>query len=324
MGLKAGRAKPLLFLIFLLVLSCYRPVRARTETYVGSKESNVYHYSSCRYAEQIKPENMRYFSSPEKAIAAGYRPCLVCDPPTESPKPEPPTISVKSPENRTYSTSNISLAYTVSESATWVGYSLDRGKNVTISGDTLLTGLTQGAHRIRVYANSRDNLYGKPDEVHFTIAIPPRPVTLNNPTNVTGNSVSLAWTKSLDVDFKNYTVYQSSTQGILGTPVQCIIDKSADSLAISGIKPSSSFYFTVRVYDKTGLYTDSNTVQTATAIPEFSSGAVALVLMMLSLLVVVSLQRLNRALEEPGTGIPHRRLRQIAKLSIDGRDQTPQ
>jgi endonuclease YncB( thermonuclease family) len=34
--------------------------------------------------DQIKPENLRYFSSPEEALAAGYQPCKGCDPPTSS------------------------------------------------------------------------------------------------------------------------------------------------------------------------------------------------------------------------------------------------
>ena len=52
--------------------------------FVGSKESNVYHYPWCRYVDRIKPENLIYFDTPEEAIAAGYHPCKVCNPPTSS------------------------------------------------------------------------------------------------------------------------------------------------------------------------------------------------------------------------------------------------
>ena len=52
--------------------------------YVGSKNSDVYHYPSCHYVDRINPENLIYFDTPEDAIAAGYRPCKACKPPTKS------------------------------------------------------------------------------------------------------------------------------------------------------------------------------------------------------------------------------------------------
>jgi Metal binding domain of Ada len=47
---------------------------------VGSASSNVYHYPSCASAKRIK--SPVYFASPSQAIAAGYRPCKICQPPT--------------------------------------------------------------------------------------------------------------------------------------------------------------------------------------------------------------------------------------------------
>jgi len=52
--------------------------------FVGSRNSNKYHYTWCRWALKIKPENLVVFNSPEEAIAAGYIPCKVCKPPTKS------------------------------------------------------------------------------------------------------------------------------------------------------------------------------------------------------------------------------------------------
>lgn len=58
--------------------------------YVGSINSDVYHYPSCSYADRISPNNLIYFDTPEDAINAGYRPCKVCKPPTSSqPTPTP-------------------------------------------------------------------------------------------------------------------------------------------------------------------------------------------------------------------------------------------
>lgn len=49
--------------------------------FVGSKESDVYHYPNCRYVKKILPENIIWFSSIEDARNHGYRPCKVCKPP---------------------------------------------------------------------------------------------------------------------------------------------------------------------------------------------------------------------------------------------------
>ncbi|MHB1334474.1 MAG: thermonuclease family protein [Candidatus Humimicrobiaceae bacterium] len=51
------------------------------EYFVGSKNSDVYHYPDCVSAKKIKPENLIIFNSVEEAKAAGYRPCKNCNPP---------------------------------------------------------------------------------------------------------------------------------------------------------------------------------------------------------------------------------------------------
>ena len=49
--------------------------------FVGSKNSDVYHYPSCSYAQRIKASNLIHFSSSQDARNHGYRPCKVCNPP---------------------------------------------------------------------------------------------------------------------------------------------------------------------------------------------------------------------------------------------------
>lgn len=48
--------------------------------FVGSKESDKYHYPTCRFAEKILDENAIYFESAYDAEAADYEPCGVCHP----------------------------------------------------------------------------------------------------------------------------------------------------------------------------------------------------------------------------------------------------
>jgi methylphosphotriester-DNA--protein-cysteine methyltransferase len=55
-------------------------VRAQGQ-FVGSVNSDVYHYPSCTYAQRIKPENKIWFADAADAQSHGYRPCKVCHPP---------------------------------------------------------------------------------------------------------------------------------------------------------------------------------------------------------------------------------------------------
>jgi micrococcal nuclease len=49
--------------------------------FVGSANSNRYHYTWCQWAESISSENKVWFSSSKDAKAQGYLPCGICDPP---------------------------------------------------------------------------------------------------------------------------------------------------------------------------------------------------------------------------------------------------
>lgn len=48
--------------------------------YVGSIESDTYHYPSCRWVKNILPENLIGWDTVEDAQTAGYSPCGTCNP----------------------------------------------------------------------------------------------------------------------------------------------------------------------------------------------------------------------------------------------------
>jgi micrococcal nuclease len=50
--------------------------------FVGSVNSDVYHYPTCSSAKQISPGNKIWFDSVEDAKAHGYRACKKCNPPS--------------------------------------------------------------------------------------------------------------------------------------------------------------------------------------------------------------------------------------------------
>ena len=80
----------------------------------------------------------------------------------------------------------IPLNFTLDEFASWMGYSLDAQANVTLSGNTTITGVSGGVHRIVVYANDTAGNMGK-SEFSFIVdtATPylsPSPSLTQNPT----------------------------------------------------------------------------------------------------------------------------------------------
>jgi competence protein ComEC len=51
-----------------------------TASYAGSKNSEVFHYSTCSHVKSIKPENLVEYTTRDAAVAAGKRPCKTCNP----------------------------------------------------------------------------------------------------------------------------------------------------------------------------------------------------------------------------------------------------
>jgi len=80
-----------------------------------------------------------------------------------------PTISILSPENKTYQVNHVPLTFTVSESTSWIGYSLDGQMNVTITENTTLSELLGGSHSLIVYANNTAGKIGYSNSVYFSI-----------------------------------------------------------------------------------------------------------------------------------------------------------
>jgi hypothetical protein len=90
-----------------------------------------------------------------------------------------PAVSVVSPENKTYNSSSVSLAFGIDEPIVWAGYSLDGGENVTVTGNTTLTELSNGLHSVVVYANDTFGNMGRSEAATFTVdASRPFPTTL--------------------------------------------------------------------------------------------------------------------------------------------------
>lgn len=79
----SSKRRPVRFLIpayiFLVITFSFISVAA-SGNFVASKNSDVYHVSSCYYVDRIKDSNKVWYDSPEAAEAAGKRGCSKCKP----------------------------------------------------------------------------------------------------------------------------------------------------------------------------------------------------------------------------------------------------
>ncbi len=93
----------------------------------------------------------------------------------------PPKVVIISPQNRTYQ--QVTLSFVLNRDASWMGYSIDGGVNVTLSSEVRLNDLVQGGHQIRIYANDSAGNMGASDTVYFSIDTIAPAIQILNPAN---------------------------------------------------------------------------------------------------------------------------------------------
>jgi peptide/nickel transport system substrate-binding protein len=169
-----------------------------------------------------------------------------------APEVIPPTIIVLSPANATYDKTNVSLIFTVNKATSWIGHSLDGRANVTITGNTTLTSLSHGSHKVVVYANDTYGNMGVSNTVYFVIVTTPTPpvIIILSPANTTytSTSVDLRLSISEATTWIRYSLDGAANVTITGT-----------SATLTGLALGSH---RVRAYanDTTGLIGSSSTI----------------------------------------------------------------
>ncbi len=89
-----------------------------------------------------------------------------------------PSVSVLSLVNKTYDLSDVPLHFTVNQPVSQIAYSLDGKENITISGNTTLTGLANGDHNLTIYAKDEAGNTGVSETIYFSVEVPePFPTT---------------------------------------------------------------------------------------------------------------------------------------------------
>ena len=80
-----------------------------------------------------------------------------------------PDIVIILPQNQSYGSTDIQLTFKVNKTVKWLAYSLDGEQNVTIIGNVTLPALSNGSHRLTVYATDEVGNTGS-KTVYFNIA----------------------------------------------------------------------------------------------------------------------------------------------------------
>jgi len=170
----------------------------------------------------------------------------------------PPSISLVSPEDKTYTTTSITCTFTIDESVSWIGYSLDGQPNKTITGDTLLTSLFDGFHYVVVYANDTAGNMGASNTVYFTIDTTPPSVSILSPENKTYDTanISLSFTIDESVSWIGYSLDGQDNTTIAGnTTLSELSDGShnitiyaKDTVGNTGL--SETVYFTIEIEEE--------------------------------------------------------------------------
>jgi len=128
----------------------------------------------------------------------------------------PPKVLVTSPENNTYAEAK--LSFTVNRGVDWIGYSLDNQANVTIKSEIALTNLTDGNHKITLFANDSFGNMGNSNTVFFSIDTQPPVINVLLPQNRTYDSTDIQLTFVLNEQAANisYSLDEQEKISIIG------------------------------------------------------------------------------------------------------------
>jgi len=164
-----------------------------------------------------------------------------------------PAVSVLSPEDTTYAASDVALTFTVDEPASWMGYSLDGSASVTVTENTTLTSLSDGAHSVVVYASDIAGNIGSSDIAYFTVDASPPSISILSPENKTYDTTDIPLTFTVDESVAwmaysldgqtNVTTIEDTTLTGLSDGSHSLIVYGRDTAGNTGV--SETIYFSI-------------------------------------------------------------------------------
>ena len=146
----------------------------------------------------------------------------------------PPELYILSPENKTYSSDDIPLVLNVSRVTEWIKYSLDGKADVEVSGDTILSGLSEGAHSIRVSVNDTYGNIASSDTVHFSVDTVPPNVIILFPESKTYGETDIKTVFTVDEPFSwiGYSLDGQDNVTVTGNVTLAVLPEGSHSLVV--------------------------------------------------------------------------------------------
>lgn len=116
----------------------------------------------------------------------------------------------------------------------------------------------------KLYVYNRDGANKPSNEVKITTASnqPPGAILLNKPLKLDQSSVELSWSASHDPDFSMYRIYRSEQTpvSVAAPPIWMNSNQSINQYKDMSLKTGKTYYYKIVVYDKGGLFAESNEV----------------------------------------------------------------
>ena len=144
----------------------------------------------------------------------------------------PPQVNIISPENKSYR--EIVLEYTTNKGVNWIGYSIDEHANVTVTSTITIRGLSQGGHKIVMYANDSQGNIGASNTVNFSIDSVAPIVVFLSPTNRTYdvNDVQLTFLVNERTSNLEYRLDGQETVQIVGNVTLVALSNGPHSITV--------------------------------------------------------------------------------------------
>jgi len=257
---------------------CYKLVRS---------ESPGAGLSDLIVAEIFKPQKVNYIDSDLREEKTYYYRLFVFDKGGLFSESEEVSVKLDAPKVLTViklqayciNWTTVSLTWNQSQEKEFDAYKIYRSRSAGVSissefvksiydkyqtqfKDTGLNEETTYYYKVYVFNKRGDNKAGNEVKINTTANTPPTAVVLDKPLTLNKTTVKLSWSRSVDDDFSMYRIYRSDQLPVSlnNTPIQMSSDNITNVYKDSGLKPDNIYYYKIVVYDKGGLYAESNEV----------------------------------------------------------------
>jgi hypothetical protein len=149
----------------------------------------------------------------------------------------PPDLQVLSPENKTYTSNNLTLVLSVNRPTTWIGYSLDGQANITVTGDTELNELSEGEHSVTVYVNDTFGNMVSSSAVSFSVDTLAPQIMVLSPENKTygGSDIQTVFTVDESVSWMGYSLDGEDNVAVTGNVTLAALSTGSHNITFYAI-----------------------------------------------------------------------------------------